>query len=48
VGIFLAAHGLHCPKARRTLVPQPGIELASALEGGFLTTGPPEKSLDVF
>ena len=27
---------------------KPGIELASALEGGFLATGPPEKSLDVF
>ena len=55
-GVFLAARGNRClwhtgfaaPTACRTLVPQPGTELASALEGGFLTTGPPEKSLDVF
>ena len=32
--------------ARGILVPQPGIEPVSpALEGGFLTAGPPEKSL---
>ena len=33
---FSITHGI--------LVPQPGIEPTSpALEGGFLTTGPPEK-----
>ena len=36
------ARRLGCPAACGILVPQPGIELASpALEGGFLTTGPP-------
>ena len=41
------AHGLSsCPVACGILVPQPGIEPASpALEGRFLTTGPPGKSL---
>ena len=41
------AHSLQlsCPSARGILVPQPGIEPASlALEGWFLTTGPPGKS----
>ena len=40
-------HGLSsCPAARGILVARPGIELASpVLEGGFLTTGPPGKSL---
>ena len=33
-----------CPMARGILVPRPGIEPgSSALEGGFLTTGPPGK-----
>ena len=42
---FLAALDLCCgAEACRILVPWPGIELASlALEGGFLTTGPPGK-----
>jgi len=41
------ALGLSCTTACGTLVPQgSGIELMSfALEGGFLTTGPPGKSL---
>ena len=38
--------GLVAPKACGILIPQPGIEPVSpALEGGFLTTGPPGKSL---
>ena len=46
VGSVVAACGLSCPTACGILVPQPGIEPASrALEGGFLTTGPPGKSL---
>ena len=37
--------GLTCPTACGILVPQPGIEpMSPALEGGFLTTGPPGKS----
>ena len=41
------AHGLSCLAARGILDPGPGIEPSSpALEGGFLTTGPPGKSLD--
>ena len=44
-GSVVAAHRLSCPAACGILVPQPGIELASpALEGGFLSTGPPGKS----
>ena len=40
------AHGLSCPTVCGDL-PGPGIEpLFPALEGGFLTTGPPGKSLD--
>ena len=36
---------LRCSKVCGILVPQPGIEIASsALQGGFLTTGLPEKS----
>ena len=39
------ACGLSCPAACGILVPRPGIEPVSpALEGGFLTTGPPGKS----
>ena len=45
VGSVVAAPGLSCPVACGNLVPQPGIEPVSpALEGGFLTTGPPGKS----
>ena len=44
-GSVVAVHGLSCPTACGILVPRPGIEPASpALEGGFLTTGPPGKS----
>ena len=39
--------GLCCSKACGILVPRPGIQLVSpALEGRFLTTGPPGKSQD--
>ena len=39
--------GFVAPAACGILVPQPGIEPTSpALEGGFLTTGPPGKSQD--
>ena len=44
-GSLVVALGLSCPAARGIFFPRPGIELASpALEGGFLTTGPPGKS----
>ena len=44
-GSVVAVRGLSCPTAFGTLVPQPVIKPASpALEGGFLTTGPPGKS----
>ena len=40
--------GLSCPRACGVLVPQPGIEPTfPALEGGFLTTGPPGESLEL-
>ena len=43
---LVAALGLSCPMARGISVPQPGIEpLSPALEGRFLTAGPPEKFL---
>ena len=43
--IFVVAQWLSCPAACGILVPWPGIEPASfAMEGGFLTTGPPGKS----
>ena len=43
---LVVVHRLSCPMACGTLVPQPGMEpVSSALEGGFLTTGPPGKSL---
>ena len=46
VGLVIAACGLSWPEACGILVPWTGIEPVSpALEGGFLTTGPPEKSL---
>ena len=48
---YLAVLGLSCDmwnpcyRARGILVPRPGIKLAyPALEGGFLTTGPPGRS----
>ena len=44
-GSFIVTHGLSCSAASGILVPGPGIEPASpALEGGFLTAGPPGKS----
>ena len=43
---LVVALGLSCPVACGILVPQPGIEPESpALEGGFLTTRPPGKSI---
>lgn len=40
--------GLRCSKACGMLVPWPGTELTSpALQGGFVTTGPPGKSQPV-
>ena len=46
--IFVVAHRLDCPAACGILVPQPGIETVSpALEGSFLTTGSPGKSLEI-
>ena len=47
-GSLVVAHGLSCPAAGRILliVPEPGIVPEfPALEGGFLTTGPPRRSL---
>ena len=45
-GFLVVARRLSCPVACGTLVPRPGIEAMSlALEGRFLTTGPPGKSL---
>ena len=44
--IYLDDFGLSCPIACGILVPLPGIKpLSPALEGGFLTIGPPGKSL---
>ena len=49
VGSVVVACRLSCPMACGILVPQPGIEPVSpALVGGFLTTGPPGKSLSSF
>ena len=43
--IYLATSGVSCGKSCGILVHQPGTEPASlALQGGFLTTGPPGKS----
>ena len=43
----VAACRLSCPTACEILVPQPGIEpMSPALEGGFLITGLPGKSLN--
>ena len=48
VGSVVAIHWLSCPTARGILVPRPEVELASpALEGRFLTAGPPGKSCHV-
>ena len=42
---IFVARWLSWSEASRTLTPRPGIESASpALQGGFLTTGPPGKS----
>ena len=44
---LFVAHGLSCSSACGILLPQPGIEPVSpALQGRFLTTGPPGKSPD--
>ena len=43
--VFIVVGRLHCLMACGSLVPQPGIKpMFSALEGRFLTTGPPGKS----
>ena len=45
-GSLVEVRGLSWPTACGILVPQPGIKpMSPALEGGFLTTGPPGKSL---
>ena len=45
---LVTAHGLSCAAAGGILVPHLGIEPAPpALQGRFLTTGPPGKSLTV-
>ena len=42
---LVVAHRLSCPVACGILVPQPGIKpMSPALQGRFLTTGPPGKS----
>ena len=46
--IYVPALGLSCPTARGILVSWPGIKFESpALEGGFLTIGPPGESLNL-
>ena len=46
-GSVVVAHRLSCPETRGIFIPRPGIKsMSSALLGGFLTTGPPGKSLD--
>ena len=43
-GSVIVVHGLSCPMAYGILVPQPGMAPGPpALEGRFLTTGPPGK-----
>ena len=43
--VLVVVRGLHCSVACGNLAPRPGTEPASpALQGGFLTTGPPGKS----
>ena len=45
-GFSSVALRLSCFMPCRILVPQPGLEpMSPALQGGFLTTGPPGKSL---
>ena len=45
----VAACGLGCPMACGILLPLPGIELAyPGLQGRFLSTGPPGKSVSHF
>ena len=43
--LSIMAHRLSCPAECGILVPQPGIEpMSPALQGTYLTTGPPGKS----
>ena len=45
--VFVEVCGLNCSLACEILVPQPGIETEyPVLEGGFLTSGTPEKALE--
>ena len=45
-GSLVAVHGFSSSMARGVLVPQSGIKSMSlALQGGFLTAGPPGKTL---
>ena len=47
VGSADLAHRLSCSIACGILIPRPGVEPVSpALAGGFLSTGPPRKSLE--
>ena len=50
VGFLVVMCGLSCPAGCRILVPRPGAKppTSPALQGGFLTTGPPGKSLNTF
>ena len=49
VGSTVVAHGLHCSVTCGNLAPQPEIEpQSSALQGGFLTTGRPGKSYNLY
>ena len=48
-GSVVTMRELSCPTACEILVPRPGIEpMSPALEGGFLTTGPPGESQEKF
>ena len=45
MGSLVLVHGLSCPMICGILVPQPGLKpTCPALQGGFLTSGPPGKS----
>ena len=45
-GLFFVWHGLGCPTACVILLPPPRIEpLSPALEGRFLTAGPPGREV---
>ena len=47
MGSLAVAHELCCSMIFGILVPGPGIEpMSPALQGEFLTTGPPGKSMD--